>query len=78
MRVLVTTAVTDCQKTEMREDKLIDYAMPLMKVERFAKKIHDLCLEHKYEEAQEVAKLLIAESRILQVTLQHMKEKHAK
>lgn len=59
----------------MKEDKVIDYAMPLMQIERMAKKIHDLCLDGRYEEAQEVTLLLTTEARILQVTLQHMKEK---
>lgn len=59
----------------MKETPLIDYAMPLMKVERMAKKIHDLCLEHKYEEAQELTMMLLVEARILQITLKHMKEK---
>lgn len=56
------------------EDDLIDYAMPLMKIERMAKRIHDLCLEHKYEEAREIALTLGAEARILQHTLRIMNE----
>lgn len=59
----------------MKDDLIVDYAMPLMKVERFAKKIHDLCLEHKYEEAQEQCLLLMTEARMVQTTLKHMKEK---
>lgn len=59
----------------MRDDLIVDYAMPLMKVERAARKIHDLCLEHKYEEAQEQCLFLIAEARMVQTTLKHMKEK---
>lgn len=48
--------------------------MPLMKIERMAKRIHDLCLEHKYEEAREIALTLGAEARILQHTLRIMNE----
>lgn len=59
----------------MKTDQVIDYAMPLMKIERFSKKVHDLCLEHDYEEAQVQTLLMLAEVRILQVTLQHMKER---
>ena len=59
----------------MKEDTIVDYAMPLMKIERAAKKIHDLCLEHEYEEAQEQVMSLLAEARILKITLHHMKEK---
>lgn len=54
---------------------LIDYAMPLMRIERAAKKIHDACLEHDYEQAQEQTLLLLTEARMLQTTLIHMKEK---
>jgi hypothetical protein len=60
----------------MKEDTIIDYAMPLMKVERFAKEIHDLCLDGRYGEAQTRVALLLAEARILQTTLKHMKEQH--
>lgn len=59
----------------MKEDMLVDYAMPLMKVERMAQKIHHLCLEQRYEEAQEQALLLTTEARLLQITLAYMKEK---
>lgn len=59
----------------MKDDSLIDYAMPLMKVERLAQKIHNLCLEQRYEEAQEQALLLTTEARLLQITLAYMKEK---
>jgi hypothetical protein len=57
----------------MKED-ITDYAMPLMKIERFTKEIHDLCLEHRYEEAREEALRLGAETRVLQHTLTIMKE----
>lgn len=57
----------------MTED-IIDYAMPLMKIERFAKEIHDLCLHHKYEDAREQTLHLLAEARVLQHTLTIMKE----
>lgn len=59
----------------MKKDAVIDYAMPLMKVERFAKKIHDLCLEQRYEEAQEQTMLLLTEARVLQITLKYIQEK---
>lgn len=53
-------------------DAVIDYAMPLMNIERLAKKIHDLCLDGKYGEARSEALNLSVESRILQATLAHM------
>lgn len=33
--------------------ELIDYAMPLMIIEKQTKKVHDLCLEKKYLQAAE-------------------------
>ena len=62
----------------MKEVVLIDYAMPLMRVERMAKQIHDLCLEHKYEEARGIAMQLVVESRLLQTTLRYMSEEQEK
>ena len=59
----------------MKEDTIVDYAMPLMNIERAAKQIHDLCLEHKYEEAKEETVVLLVEARLLQSVLDHMKEK---
>ncbi len=57
----------------MIED-ITDYAMPLMKIERLARQIHNLCLEHRYEEAREGALHLGTEARVLQHTLTIMKE----
>lgn len=59
----------------MNIETVTDYAMPLMKIERMAKQIHDLCLEHKYEEAREITTHLGVESRILQATLALLQEK---
>ena len=52
-----------------------DYAMPLMEIERMAKAIHDLCLEHKYGQARELTTHLGVETRILQATLALLEEK---
>lgn len=59
----------------MNVETVTDYAMPLMKIERMAKQIHDLCLERKYEEAREVTTHLGVEARILQATLALLEEK---
>ncbi len=53
---------------------LNDYALPLINIERYAREIHDLCLEHMYMEARELTMKLTVESRILQHTLQIMAE----
>lgn len=60
---------------DLQKDDLIDYAMPLMNIESRVREIHDLCLEHKYGEAQEVARLLNAETRVLVHTLHIMEER---
>ena len=56
----------------MKTDEVIDYAMPMMKIEKLLRKSHDLCLGHRYAEAREVALQLGAEARILQHTLSIM------
>lgn len=61
----------------MITEEITDYAMPLMKIERMAKEIHDLCLEYEYEKAEELMLHLLAESRVLKHTLTIMKEKYA-
>jgi hypothetical protein len=58
----------------MKTDEVIDYAMPMMKIQQMLRKAHDLCLEHHYAEAREVALQLGAEARILQHTLSIMED----
>lgn len=60
---------------DLQKDDIIDYAMPLLNIESMAREIHDLCLEHKYGEAQDVARRLNAETRVLVHTLHIMEEK---
>lgn len=55
--------------------EIVDYAMPLMNIERLAKQIHDKCLDKKLDEAEELAIKLGAEARILIVTLAIMQDK---
>lgn len=59
----------------MKEDVLIDYATPLMNVERLAKEVHDRCLHSTLAQAQEKALELVAEARLLVQTLRHMQDK---
>lgn len=58
--------------------EVIDYAMPLMKIERMTKEIHDMCLQRKYNEAQAVSTLLAVEARLLVSVLKIMQEKEAR
>ena len=54
---------------------IVDYAHPLIRIERLAKDIHDLCVDGKFGEAQEQSLRLGAEARLLHHTLELMKEK---
>jgi hypothetical protein len=53
-------------------EHLVDYAMPLMNIERMSRKIHDLCLDRRYAEARELTLALAAEARILRASLDIM------
>lgn len=59
----------------MKTEEIIDYAMPLMNIERMAKDIHQLCLDEDYEAASELALRLGAEARILTAVLAIMQNK---
>jgi len=59
----------------MNDSVLVDYAAPLMEVERLAKGVHHACLERDYEKAQELAMAIVVEARITLQTLRHMNEK---
>lgn len=55
---------------------IIDYAMPMMRIEKLLKEMHNDLLENNYAEAQVDAVALITEARILYNTLTLMKEQH--
>jgi hypothetical protein len=59
----------------MKETVLIDYATPLMNVERLANEVHDKCLHASLADAEEKALELVAEARLLVHTLRHMQNK---
>jgi len=54
--------------------EIVDYAMPMMKIEKLMRRIHDLCLQHKYADAEALCAELTAESRILSASLAIMQE----
>jgi hypothetical protein len=58
--------------TQMTE--LIDYAAPMMRIERLLKDLHDLLLDGKFDEAIELSPVITTESKLLQNTLVLMKE----
>ncbi len=59
----------------MKTDEIIDYAMPLMNVERLAKETHQHALGGDLKAAHDAAMRLGAEVRILQRMLELMMEK---
>ncbi len=59
----------------MKDDIVIDYAQPLMNVERLAKEVHDLCLHKSLRDAEEKTLELVTEARIVLQTLRHMQNK---
>lgn len=59
----------------LANDTIIDYAMPLMAIERMARQAHDLCLEKNFQDARELALKMASECRLLYVTLQIMEER---
>ena len=54
---------------------VVDYAEPMIKLEKLLRKIHDKCLEKKYAEADELCLEGIAEMRVLSATLAIMESK---
>lgn len=59
----------------MDTEIVVDYAMPMMLMEKALRKAHDLCLQNRYGEARELAVQIAAEARLLQQTLRLMEEK---
>lgn len=51
------------------EENILDYAMPMMRIEKLMRIIHDECLQNKYGRAAELVPDLITEARILQASL---------
>lgn len=56
-------------------DPVVDYAMPLIKIEKLMRNIHDKCLDKQYADASELCLSAIAEFRILTASLAIMMEK---
>lgn len=59
----------------LQVNKIIDYAMPMMNIEKFLKDTHNYLLDGQMEQAQEKCLLLATEAKILSNTLILMKEK---
>jgi hypothetical protein len=57
---------------------IVDYSMPLMKLEKLTRQMHDLCLEGKYMEACDLTQHVLVETRILSASLAIMHEANMK
>jgi hypothetical protein len=53
---------------------LIDYAAPMMRIEKLLKDLHNLLLDNKFDEAIELSPVITTEAKLLQHTLVLMKE----
>lgn len=54
---------------------IVDYAMPMMKIENLMRQVHDLCLLKQYGLANNICPEIIAEARVLSASLVLMVEK---
>ena len=59
----------------LKTDDIIDYALPMIKIEKLLRQAHDLCLEGQLVEAREAVLALGVEARVLQHVLLIMDEK---
>lgn len=59
----------------MKNEDIIDYAMPMMKIEKLMREIHDLCLKSNYAKAGELCLSIAAEARVLNASLAIMDNK---
>ena len=54
--------------------ELIDYAAPMMRIERLLKDLHNLLLDNKFDEAIELSPVITTEAKLLHNTLILMRE----
>ena len=59
----------------VKHGEIIDYAMPMLKMEKLLRNLHDLCLDGKYSDAGKLCPDLIAEVRVLSASLALMQAK---
>lgn len=58
----------------MRIDPATDYALPMMRIEKMLRDLHNLLLKKKYDDSLELSTKITAESRLLTQTLKLMDE----
>ena len=54
---------------------IVDYAMPMMKIETLLREVHDLCLEHKYGQASTLINDVEFQAALLRKNLHQMELK---
>lgn len=59
----------------MKENPLIDYAAPMMSIEKMLKDLHNLLLDNKFDEGLELSLKITTECRLLTQTLKIMGER---
>lgn len=62
----------------MKQDGLIDYALPCMKAERALKDLHEAMLMHKYDEAIQFALQALAETKLTLNAIKYEQEKQTR
>jgi|Laugresp1bdmlbsn_1035097.scaffolds.fasta_scaffold259862_1 hypothetical protein len=56
-------------------EEIVDYAMPMIKIESLMRKVHEYSLHSKYGDAADLCAFIVAESRLLHANLRLMQEK---
>lgn len=59
-------------------NEIVDYAMPLMQIEKLTKKVHDLCLDKRYLDAANEIVSIEYQAAILRENLISMQVKEVK
>jgi hypothetical protein len=62
-------------KASVKHEEITDYAMPMMRIEKLMRELHDLCLKNEFGKALDKTPSLITEVRVLQASLAIMSEK---
>jgi hypothetical protein len=60
---------------KMNSEELVDYAMPMMKIEKLMRQTHDLCLKGNYAEAGDLCLSIATEACVLNASLAIMEDK---
>ena len=59
------------QSLEKQQDGIFDYAMPLLKIEKLERQLHDACNTKQYEHVGEMVNELIVNARMVRAWANH-------